>query len=466
MIKLHVWGGAGEHGRSCYRIESGQHSILLDCGGKKVDHGEYPLLEREAVPKLTAVFLSHAHEDHCAALPLLYKYGYTGVVWTTRATVQKLPASFASWQKFVESRGGRLPYEQKHIQAIKFRYLEDYAQPLQWASLPLAQNDAANDAVRSLTKQGAQTISDGSIRVLWGRTGHLAGSIWIRIVLDGESIFFSGDYSRESELLAADPPLDWEAVSDTPYQHQQVRTAPAVLSIIDNAYGTDEEPQKVKMERLYQKCMNTLSAGGRVLLPVPAFGRSQDLLIWACDQLQPYPIIVEASIWEGLARLCEDSIWLHAGSQTRIVQTLEQHKRRLIVASNEAERLRAWSATGPCLILANDGMLESPSARWYYDRLADGTNNLVLLTGHASRGTFARKLLDRQVPDMRCRSEHHIYKVHQGLDDVRVMLKEAPASKTVLVHAPEANTRSVCEVLRNEGILGLQSLRPGMTIMI
>ena len=83
MIKLNVWGGAGEHGRSAYLLSGSLYRLLLDCGVKKEGNGEYPLIEPAVVPQLDAVLLSHAHEDHSVAIPLLYKLGYTGEVWTT-----------------------------------------------------------------------------------------------------------------------------------------------------------------------------------------------------------------------------------------------------------------------------------------------------------------------------------------------------------------------------------------------
>ncbi|VTR36305.1 Ribonuclease TTHA0252 [Actinobacillus pleuropneumoniae] len=73
-----MWGGAGEHGRSAYLLSGSQVHLLLDCGVKKEGAGDYPLIQQEQVPKLDAVFLSHAHEDHSVAIPLLYRLGYEG----------------------------------------------------------------------------------------------------------------------------------------------------------------------------------------------------------------------------------------------------------------------------------------------------------------------------------------------------------------------------------------------------
>ncbi|WP_246098415.1 MBL fold metallo-hydrolase [Saccharibacillus brassicae] len=440
MMKLQVWGGAGEHGRSCYRIVGERCRLLLDCGVKKEERGLYPLLEPAEIPQLTAAFLSHAHEDHAMALPLLYKHGYAGEIWTTRATVRQLRKGFDGWKRFVASRGGLLPYEQEHIDAMKFRFLEDYAPPRQafdWVPAP----------------------GEEPIRLMWGRTGHLAGSVWLRIEAEGKRVFFSGDYSRESALLEADSP-------ESPEEKSGLSTRISDLSIVDNAYGTDDEPQASKLERLRTSILSVLERGGRTLLPLPAFGRSQDLLIWACRYLSPYPIVVERIIWQGLMDLLDDPLWLRAGSAESIRRLTQDCVNRLILVDSEEERADALRREGPCLILAPDGMLESAVSQRYLEHLAPGADHLVVLTGHASRGTRARQLLDRQLPGVRCRVMHQFYKVHQGIGDVRLMLDEAPASSVVLVHAPDTDTHEVCRILRSEGRTGLFSLTPGMEIVI
>ncbi|WP_172250974.1 MBL fold metallo-hydrolase [Saccharibacillus deserti] len=438
MMKLQVWGGAGEHGRSCYRLVGERRRLLLDCGVKKEDRGLYPLLNPSEIPDLTSVFLSHAHEDHAMALPLLYKHGYEGAIWTTRATAGQLHKGFDSWGHFVASRGGTLPYGPEHIKAMRFLYLEDCAPPCRWF-------------------EWAPSPGEEPIRIMWGRTGHLSGSIWLRLQTEGRHIFFSGDYTRESILLEADSPAVSEENGNVPI---------ADLSIVDNAYGTDDEAQEIKLERIRSEIRSVLENGGRVLLPVPAFGRSQDLLIWAFQSLAPYRVVVERTIWQGLLYLIDDPLWLRPGVAAQIRTLTQECSPRLILVDNEAERSEALRREGPCLILTADGMLESAVSQAYVEHLAPDSDNLILLTGHASRGTRARMLLDNRLPDVRCRVMHQFYKVHQGIGDVRLMLEEAPAAAVVLVHAPDVSTREVCRILQSEGRDGLFPLTPGMEIVI
>ncbi len=56
MMRVEVWGGAGEYGRSCYFVKNKETKIVFDCGINRSYENSYPKIEREAVPFLDAVF--------------------------------------------------------------------------------------------------------------------------------------------------------------------------------------------------------------------------------------------------------------------------------------------------------------------------------------------------------------------------------------------------------------------------
>ncbi|MGG4221534.1 MBL fold metallo-hydrolase [Paenibacillus jamilae] len=459
MTKLRIWGGAGEHGRSCYVFEGKQHRIMLDCGVKKEGTGQYPVFPPQKAKELTTVLLSHAHEDHSMGLPLLYKYGYRGEVWTTKATAEQLGSYFRSWHTYVESRGGELPYGEEDIQSITYRYLEDEVPSGVW-------HEACP-----------------GVRIMWGRSGHLAGAVWYIIEMEGKRLFFSGDYSRESELLAADAPglCIGEGIDALP--ECKPKSSLVDISIMDNAYGMDIDPQPVKLERLRVEMEQTLLSGGHVLLPVPAFGRGQELIVWVSEQFPEQAIIVEPDLWHGLKQLIEWKEWLRLEAPARILHVLNSS--RVFVPRDVAERISLLERNRATIIVTRDGMMDSPQARWYYQYLSDTRNmmnamdrrvnmkNSVMLTGHASNGSFGKQLLERADSNDICIARHLIYKVHQGLLDVRRMLKEMPSKQVVLVHAPKLQTDLVRDELIKEGnnrhggpAREVHSLEPGTMIEV
>ncbi|MFY8135963.1 MAG: MBL fold metallo-hydrolase, partial [Aquimonas sp.] len=88
-MRITIHGAAGEVTGSCHLLEFGRHQVLLDIGMIQGGHEEahrnsdvFPFDLR----KLDAVVISHAHIDHLGRLPLLVKRGYSGPVYTHRAT--------------------------------------------------------------------------------------------------------------------------------------------------------------------------------------------------------------------------------------------------------------------------------------------------------------------------------------------------------------------------------------------
>ncbi|WP_379142951.1 MBL fold metallo-hydrolase [Paenibacillus sp. sgz500992] len=433
MTKLTIWGGAGEHGRSSYLLQGKEACILLDCGVKKEGKGEYPLLDAAVIPQLQAVFLSHAHEDHSMALPLLYKYGYKGKVWTTRDTVRQLPGYFEAWSRYAAAESARLPYGDEDKQAMEFMFLDEQAGPRSWLN-----------------------VAPG-LRVQWGRTGHLAGAVWLALEWEGKTVYFSGDYTEESQLLAVDRPQALFLSGPEAGREQ----GDADLAIIDAAYGADPEEQHVKLLQLETAIRDTLEGGGCVLLPMPLQGRGQELLIWAAERFPQAQLVVEEALLAPLRALRTRSAWLRDEASGCIEQLL--NSRNLEAVSSPSERKEALRQRKNKIIFTNDALLQSPTAQWYYRQLLDVPGSHVIFTGHLPEGSFGRNLLGQQGSGS-CMVSLIRYKVHQGLPDIRRMLRAVPSHRTVLVHAPKKQTDQVLSILEEEGFTGLYSLLPGDSI--
>ncbi|WP_079913721.1 MBL fold metallo-hydrolase [Paenibacillus sp. 32352] len=450
-MQVTVWGGAGEHGRSCYLVEHRQTRVLLDCGVKKEGAGEYPLLEERTVSELDAVFLSHAHEDHSMALPLLYKLGYEGIVWTTRATSRQLPSYFDAWRRYVAGKGSELPYEERHIREIRYGFLEESAPAGKWL-----------------------VLSD-RLSVCWGRSGHLPGSLWLLLDLEGSQVFFSGDYTSESALLAAEMPRlpdltvrangernrrsGQQAGDGTPMQ------SAVDLSIVEAAYGIEEDSQKRKLDQLKEVIGSALGREETVLLPVPTYGRGQELLLWTLDTFPQTRIVVERELMDGLRQMLEWPEWLQEDGAERIVRCLSDE--RLLVVELETERAQALtdSVGVGTIVFANDGMMQSAKCRWYYEELRARGSYRIVLTGHLARGSLGQRLLSGEEPGADGSRIHFVrYKVHQGMPDVKAMLDAVPAKRTVLVHAGQAATDALISRLSEQGYAGLHSMKPGQVL--
>ncbi|MCL9659145.1 MBL fold metallo-hydrolase [Paenibacillus hunanensis] len=435
MMELTILGGPGEHGRSSYLLRRDDQYILLDCGmdiqpeydGERARLG--PIMSG-----LQAVFLSHAHEDHSSGLQILQHYGYQGEIWTTRATVRQLPVCLKKmeYEHYALTEAGSV-----HAQAevtsrdeLQFRYLEDMAPPGEWISIR------------------------PELEICWGRAGHLPGSIWITLNWYGKKIFYTGDYSAESRLLQADRPLHHSRIVSR--AHPLPGQIPDLdLAIVDAAYGVDTDRQGNKLAQLGRYMKETLLHSGTVLLPVPVYGRGQELMLWAYEQFPKVPILVEQELLDALKLFASDEQWLQPDGVGRIERLLQST--RLHSMTDDSSREALIQAHSSALIFTDDGMMQSSKAQQHYMRVAARQDNRVIFTGDLAQGSFGRTLM-MDMEHRGCQILHVRYKVHQGLPDVRQMLLDLKSPRTLLVHAPVPRTDGLALRLEQEGFQQVHSL--------
>ena len=92
---------SGRRGETCVGIDSGSVKVLLDAG-LKTDGGpgsDYPALTPGALREITAIVISHAHEDHAGALGWCLANGFKGQVWMTRETAHDLETTCSDYME-------------------------------------------------------------------------------------------------------------------------------------------------------------------------------------------------------------------------------------------------------------------------------------------------------------------------------------------------------------------------------
>lgn len=346
-LRVTALGGCREQGRSSFLVESGNGSWLFDCGVKRVLRGgtvgEYPLLDRVDVARLDAVILSHAHEDHSAALPLLYLQGYTGNVWCTEPTAILASEYCRTWLKNVERHGAPLPYQTRDIDRIRFE------------------------------TRGYGEAFDVGLKVELAPAGHLAGSALCRVEWEGRRFAYTGDQAHEGRVLPEPEPAgDVEAL------------------IVDGTYGNRRVSRDKTEAELLALIKKTVEAGGSVLLPLPRYGRSQEILVLLHQHLSELPpVYVEDNLREASERYLGFRSWLKGDGALLLETALRSGEFRYV--ANAQERLAA-SRESPAVILATDAMLSSGPSLEYLQALAGDSRNLVVLTGHAAEGTAGARL--------------------------------------------------------------------------
>jgi predicted metal-dependent RNase len=413
-LRLKILGGCREQGRSSFLVEADGGSWLFDCGVKRAvvgaTVGEYPLLDEIDCGRLDGVILSHAHEDHVAALPLLYKRGYGGSVWCTGPTARLAAEYCRSWLKNVERHRAPLPYAIGDIDRIRFE-TRGYGEPI-----------------------------DLGIRVEFVPAGHLVGSALCRVEWEGRRFAYTGDQAYEGRVLP-DPAPAGEAET----------------LIVDGTYGKRRVGRDESEGELLALIERTAASRGSVLLPLPRYGRSQELLVLLYERRSELPpIYVEDNLREASENYLGFREWLRPEGARLLAEALGSGAFRYVAS---AEQRRDAMCDAPALILATDAMLSSGASLEYLRGLAPEPRNLVILTGHSAEGTTGARLLsgERDVGTVaepltaRLGIASVSIKVHPDMGE-NLALASSAAERAVIVHSEGRVADELAAQYRARGI--------------
>jgi uncharacterized protein len=258
-------GGFGEIGRSCFLLITKESKVLLDCGINI--HEEKPLnyfprfdITDFRLDEIDAVIITHAHIDHTGFLPFLFKYGYRGPVYCTEPTLPLMTLLF-------------LEYHKNHG-----LYSEDDIENVIIHTMPLC--------------MGVVTDISPDIKLVLSNSGHILGSTSIHLHIgNGEhNIVYTGDLKFGKTNL----------LDNASWNFPRVETL-----IIEGTFGSKDLPHKREETDpiLLESINQTLRENGRVLIPVPIIGLSQELIYaltkyQELGQLEPSEIFVDKSILE------------------------------------------------------------------------------------------------------------------------------------------------------------------------
>lgn len=398
-ICLSSYGGSGENGRNCHVIETSRGDILLDCGVmREIRNGTvgfYPALTKERVEKVRACFLSHCHEDHVAALPLLYQLGYRGKIYASAETIRQAVLFINKWIAYAQKNGGSLPYEKRFVDELRFEEI----------------------------KLGTQVIE--GIQVEAGRSGHVQGGVWYCFLIGHTKILYTGDMCREPVSIAFDRPGSCDA------------------AIMNAAYAGKTISQQEQYGKLLRSVTETLDKGGKVLLPVPPKGRGIDLLVYLKEYLPDAKICADHEIVDSMEKLKGKTAWIAEGFK-------EKSSEGIIIVKSAAERKQLLGSEEPAVFLAADGMLTTRESFEYFEALCSDPDNKLIATGHAAAGTPIWNAFDdayRKGHGVKMQAEKLVIKVHMDDKDILDLCEETGARDVLLFHSDAANAKRVKRIL-------------------
>ncbi|MCW4019769.1 MAG: beta-CASP ribonuclease aCPSF1 [Candidatus Bathyarchaeota archaeon] len=435
-VRITMLGGAREVGRSAVLLQTRESQVLIDCGINPGSTRPFESFPRFDIPQfdpasLDAVVISHAHLDHCGFLPFLYKYGYDGPTYCSHPNLSLMTLLQLDYLDVLTKQGSVLFYDQRDVRDSVLH------------TVPL--------------RFGVVTDIAPDVRLTLHNAGHILGSSIVHLHI-GEgyhNIVYTGDFKYGKTMLL-------EAAA---------RDFPRVETIItESTYSApgDVMPSRAEAEKRLVAVINeTLSREGKVMIPVPAVGRAQEIMLILDDymrrgELKEAPVFIEGMISEAtaihtaypecLSREVRNSI-LNRGMnpfESDYFTVVEHPSAREDIIEGE-----------PSIVVATAGMLEGGPIIDYFQHLAHDKRNSIVFVSYQIEGTLGRRVqkgvpevsilnLEGRIKVIRCNLDVHTVNGFSGHSDRRQIINyirklSAKPENVVVCHGE----RSKCVGLAN-----------------
>ena len=376
-------GATHEVTGSCTLLEAGGHYGLVDCG---MEQGRDYFVNRElpvSAAQIDFVLLTHAHVDHSGRLPLLYKNGFSGLIYATEETCNLCRIMLRDCAHIQESEA---EYQNRKNQRAGKALVE-----------PLYTMDDAEAAIDHLrpVPYGTEVQIGENFTARFSDVAHLLGSacieVWVREGEKARKVVFSGDVGN----------LDQPIIRNVP---QTVAEADYV--VVESTYGDRlHDRRRLPVDVLADYIQRTLDRGGNVVIPSFAVGRTQEMLYFIREIKEKgmvtghdgFPVYVDSpmaneatAIYQQCSPDCldeETAALIAAG-----VNPIWFDGLRMTLSSEDSKALNLDPT--PKVILSASGMCDAGRIRHHLKHNLWRPESTILFVGYQSEGTLGRKLYD------------------------------------------------------------------------
>ncbi|XP_068195603.1 integrator complex subunit 11 [Antennarius striatus] len=443
-IKVTPLGAGQDVGRSCILVSIGGKNIMLDCGmhmgyndDRRFPDFSYITQNGRLTEYLDCVIISHFHLDHCGALPYMSEMvGYDGPIYMTHPTKAICPILLEDFRKITVDKKGETNFFTS--QMIK---------------------DCMKKVVPLNLHQTVQVDDELEIKAYYA--GHVLGAAMVQIKVGSESVVYTGDYNMTPDRHLGAAWID--------------KCRPDIL-ISESTYATTIRDSKRCRERDFlKKVHESIERGGKVLIPVFALGRAQELCIlletfWERMNLKA-PIYFSTGLTE------------KANHYYKLFITWTNQKiRKTFVQRNmfEFKHIKAFDRSyadnpGPMVVFATPGMLHAGQSLQIFKKWAGNEKNMVIMPGYCVQGTIGHKILNghkklemegRAVLDVKLQVEYMSFSAHADAKGIMQLIRMAEPRNMLLVHGEAAKMEFLKGKIEQEFSINCYMPANGETAMV
>ena len=415
-MNVKVLGAANEVGRSGFLVNNKNTNILLDYGVMLGRRGTPPKYPQHVKPRdLDGIVITHAHLDHCGAVPSLFVSGRTDVYAT--------PPTLKLSKLLIEDM-------------LK---IEKNAHPF---GLPELSN-----MIRNTKEIGfGEKIHKKDIDLELRASGHVIGGGTALLEADRKRLLYTGDIKVSGSRMLREADLDVGEID---------------LLITESTYSqTAQTPRHESEKNLVEFANEVMDRKGTLFIPSFSVERSQEIACVLKSSGFKHRIIMD-----GMALKVND-IMLEHPEYLREPDVFASVISNSVQVRGQGQRKRALE--DPCVVISPAGMLVGGNAVYYLQHLAFDERNGIALVSYQGDGTPGKKLLDTGKVDTRGRDLNVAAQVrqfefsgHSDRNDLFEFIKKVKGSPKVLtVHGDAESCEKFAEEIHQR--FGLEAHAPAV----
>jgi len=330
---------------------------------------------------IEAVFITHAHIDHCGLLPKLVRDGFRGKIYCTPAT--------SDISQIILMDAARIQVEDAEL---KRKRHEREGRQGPYPEIPLYTEEDVAAVIPHFAPVGyGKTLTLGKgLNAAFYDAGHVLGSAMVRIEAvekrESVSVLFSGDIGRWARPILPDPSS----------------SAPADYIVVESTYGDRRHSEHRDISDELAGIVNdTVKAGGNIVVPSFALQRTQEILYYMHGLLEqgriPHIMVfldspMAAAITEVYKRHAE----LFDNNITRMMQQrrspFDFPGLKIVQTADESKMVN--HIKGTVMVLAGAGMCTGGRIKHHLVTNISRPESTILFVGYQAVGTLGRQILD------------------------------------------------------------------------
>ncbi|XP_072045044.1 integrator complex subunit 11-like isoform X2 [Amphiura filiformis] len=275
-----------------------------------------------------------------------------------------------------------------------------------------------------------QTVQvDDEMEIKAYYAGHVLGAAMFHIKVGEQSIVYTGDYNMTPDRHLGAAWID--------------KCRPDLL-ITESTYATTIRDSKRCRERDFlKKVHDCVTRGGKVLIPVFALGRAQELCILLETYWDRMNLKVPIYFSTGLTEKANHYYKL-------FITWTNQKIKKTFVDKNlfEFEHIKVFDRAyidnpGAMVVFATPGMLHAGLSLQIFKRWASNENNMVIMPGYCVAGTVGHKILNnqkriemenRQVIEVKLSVQYMSFSAHADAKGIMQLIRQCEPRNVLLVH--------------------------------